>query len=280
MTSAQQDQVMAIGALGGSGTRAVAQLLINAGVYMGEPLNFANDNIFFTACFMNPAWQGNATSTEISGRIEIFERHMRQRNVSKHELKTLERLPYSTSYQYPPHLFPDLRKQRPFKAALSTWGWKEPNTHIYLKDLANYFPQLKYIHVLRHGLDMAFAKNKKQLLNWGHLFGITVHKNDSEAELSRKQLDYWISSTKRVIEIGKKYLPGRFYLLKYEQVCKHSATEVPELLKFMNINIQEDHSNLHDVFQLSDGTGRYKLNDLSIFRPEQLKAVEELGFEI
>lgn len=45
------DNVIAIGALGGSGTRICAQILIELGVFMGHDLNNANDNLLFTRLF-------------------------------------------------------------------------------------------------------------------------------------------------------------------------------------------------------------------------------------
>ena len=37
------------------------------------------------------------------------------------------------------------------------WGWKEPNTHIVLPQILKLAPGLKYIHVVRHGLDSVAA---------------------------------------------------------------------------------------------------------------------------
>ena len=48
--------MIAIGALGGSGTRAVAQVFLEAGIYMGDDLNRANDNLIFTRLFKDPNW--------------------------------------------------------------------------------------------------------------------------------------------------------------------------------------------------------------------------------
>jgi hypothetical protein len=42
-------------------------------------------------------------------------------------------------------------------APISMWGWKEPNTHVVLDRLWAELPRLKYVHVRRHGLDMAFS---------------------------------------------------------------------------------------------------------------------------
>ena len=44
----------AIGGLGGSGTRVVAQILRDVGIFMGTDLNGANDNLWFTLLFKRP----------------------------------------------------------------------------------------------------------------------------------------------------------------------------------------------------------------------------------
>ena len=43
-----------IGGVGGSGTRVVAQMMSEAGVYIGDLLNEPNDNLWFTLLFRRP----------------------------------------------------------------------------------------------------------------------------------------------------------------------------------------------------------------------------------
>ncbi len=280
MSSEHHDEIIAVGALGGSGTRAVAQLLIDLGIYMGTPLNFANDNVVFTAIFLDTKWHASADRMALEERLGIFEKYMRSGVISRKELRKLERLPYDYSLQYPPDLFPTLRKKKPLRQTHTTWGWKEPNTHIYLPQLAEYFPGLRYIHVLRHGLDMAFAKNKKQLFNWGHLFGIDARPDEPEDILCQKQLEYWIRSSRRVMEEGLQKLGERFYLLRYEEICNSPSREIEKLKNFLKPLITDPGKDLDSIFELSSGSGRYREHDLSIFTDEQLSAVEELGFRI
>ena len=70
--------MIAIGGLGGSGTRAVAEVFKQTGIYMGDDLNRANDNLLFTRLFKNPDWYKTATEKNIQERLEIFERYMAQ----------------------------------------------------------------------------------------------------------------------------------------------------------------------------------------------------------
>ncbi len=68
--------MIAIGALGGSGTRAIAEILIQSGVYMGDDLNGPYDNLIFTRLFKNPEWYMKSSSMQKQKRFGIFENYM------------------------------------------------------------------------------------------------------------------------------------------------------------------------------------------------------------
>ena len=69
-------KVIAIGALGGSGTRVVAQILKNSGIYIGDNINHPNDNLIFTALFKAPKWYKKASRKDIDKRLRIFDKCM------------------------------------------------------------------------------------------------------------------------------------------------------------------------------------------------------------
>ncbi len=52
--------LVAIGGMGGSGTRLIARILVECGIYMGSDLNEALDNLVFTRLFKDPVWFRNA----------------------------------------------------------------------------------------------------------------------------------------------------------------------------------------------------------------------------
>ena len=69
--------MIAIGALGGSGTRAIAEVLIQSGIYMGDDLNGPNDNLIFTRLFKNPDWYRNSSDSQKQKRMILFEKYMK-----------------------------------------------------------------------------------------------------------------------------------------------------------------------------------------------------------
>lgn len=274
-------KIITISALGGSGTRVVAQILINIGIYMGDELNHANDNLIFTRLFKNPEWVKNATKEDWKSRLAIFEKYMIQGKLSMPKLKKLfiasiNNPTYSSNYQF---FFRMIRKKK-LISKNKIWGWKEPNTQHFIPQINNYFPNFRLIHVLRNGLDMAFSKNKQQLKNWGFKYNIFLNGFETEEELAVKQLDFWIESTKEVLE-KSKLLNSRFYLLNYSNFCKNPTYEINSLLDFIEEDIpQTKKEELFKIPVFSESNNRYKSYDLSIFSIEQLNFVKSMGFNI
>jgi hypothetical protein len=76
--------MVAIGGVGGSGTRIVAQLIKDAGFYLGSDLNSANDNLWFTLLFKRPRWfiRNSANREVIFQGLDIFSRAMTGNSLS------------------------------------------------------------------------------------------------------------------------------------------------------------------------------------------------------
>lgn len=273
------DNVIAIGALGGSGTRICAQILIELGVFMGHDLNNANDNLLFTRLFKNPRWFNKSSLKE--KRFGTFAKCMKGEKLSLAEKFDVIYATYTNptikGWRY--LLKKGINLSQPTFLP-NPWGWKEPNTQIYIEELVNFFPRLKYIHVIRHGLDMAFSTNKQQLKHWGYKFGIEINDFDSPNELAKKQLDYWIACNNYVINIAKK-LPENFYLLNYQNLCKNPIDEIENILEFLDISIDEHlMKKLVSIPNDNLKTGRYLTKDIKIFTSTQIEAVKNLGFDV
>jgi len=282
MQQTTQFPVISVGALGGSGTRVVAQILMDLGIYMGDILNKSNDNLVFTFLFKNPKWLENAEDYEIYDRLRIFEKYMENEILSgKESMQVVNALLSFELFRRNYIYYPSFIINYYFKKSINhnRWGWKEPNNQIFLPFFIRHFKHLKYIHVVRHGLDMAFSSNKQQLLNWGWKYGLDV--NGKNVPLPHHQLEYWIRSNNQTIEEGHKALDKGFYILNYDQFCINPQDEVPKLLDFLDLTAPENVLNkLISLPKIPNTMGRYKNRDLSIFSKSQLQAVEDLGFSI
>jgi hypothetical protein len=77
-TSSQAGPV-AIRGVGGSGTRLVADIVLELGFYLGADLNYERDNLWFTLLLKRPEWYAKeraGDSTGIHVALRLFERVM------------------------------------------------------------------------------------------------------------------------------------------------------------------------------------------------------------
>lgn len=274
--------VIAIGALGGSGTRAIAQVLIEAGVYMGDNLNYPNDNLIFTRLLKNPAFHKTASNEDINERLNVFKQYMERNHLNFHDAGIL--LKASTdnlNFKDNRKLWVTIiRKILTVPKQREVWGWKEPNTQIYIEELYNFFDNLKYIHVVRHGLDMAFSNNKQQLLTWGYKYDIHVQGNEKEDEVAYKQLEYWIKSTEESLKKGEK-LGDNFLLINHSTFCKSPKEQIDRIIEFSGLAVEEEKlSELYKIPKQTKTIGRYQKHNLDIFDNHQIDFVKQLGFEV
>lgn len=234
---------VAIGGVGGSGTRVVAETLIRLGVPLGSNLNKSSDNLNFTQCFRRQDWFADFPSErELLVAWDSF-------------------IDLGIEYE-------NGALTNPRDAAVPKWGWKEPNTHIFLPFLLKNVPDFKYIHVLRSGLDMAFSKNQNQPKNWGQFILNTPCDDQVTPTYS---LNYWIAANNRVLKLQQQ-MKGNFLLIKYDELCKNPKRELEKLLLF--VNRRGDVDELASYIYPIKTIGRHLKEDLSIFSAEQLRQVE------
>ena len=267
---------IAIGALGGSGTRVIAEILIQAGVFMGNNLNDANDNLTFTCLFKRPEWYLNSQKKDRIKHLLVFKKLM-----AGEKLTIDERILYSKAYFTNWNYTLKNKVKAPFKDRRDqqylAWGWKEPNTHHYIKDLNEVFPDLHYIHVVRNGLDMAFSGNLQQLKNFGENYDIQFRSNQDKIPVA--QMEYWIRANEHAINLAREILNERFFLLKFEDLCRNPESNIRRLFRFLNIKLPEPTlQSLFNLPKMPSSSGRFQQADLSIFSDEQISAVQRLGY--
>lgn len=284
---------IAVGGVGGSGTRVVAEILKRVGIYMGSDLNPSNDNLWFTLLLKRPSWfirNAEKNESEIYRGLSIFEKLMTGRSLSSGDLAFILQAGVDIAMRGHDHIhsgrgmwafkrvFNMLKKRKSHFPANTAWGWKEPNTHIFIRYLVTHFKQLKYIHVIRHGLDMAYSNNQAQLFNWGRLFGVIP---DSSISLPKASLQYWIKANKQAIDLGQRLLGNKFLLLNFDRLCLNPSAEIDRLLDFVEIDkASVAINNLVALPRMPKSFGRYKGSDMSVFSNNEIEAVREMGFEV
>jgi len=283
-----------IGGVGGSGTRVVAMILSKFGFYIGNDLNRASDNLLYTLLFKRPKWfyKNCHNRKEIDIGINLFNKLMlREETPSLGELLFLLRAIGSMALfgnnlrGSGKGLWPVMRMQRLLfakkcvKSKYIGWGWKEPNSHLLIENLADHFRDFRYIHTVRHGLDMAFSKNQQQLYNWGPLYG--VQRPVSPSEEARASLKYWIRVNEKVRNIGKQMGDDRFLSVNFDELCVSPERGIRGLLSFLGIEVdQEVYQEAVRLPKTPSSTGRYRLQDIRQFDEEDLRLLPKFGFSV
>jgi hypothetical protein len=282
-----------IGGVGGSGTRVVAEIVALYGFFMGKDLNNASDNLSYTLLFKRPAWFRKyypMNKRFITGLSIMEKALLTGEELTYKERVFLKRAAKQMSKHGHTHdgrgrgdwvlgRLPVIKYGLPLKAEqYAGWGWKEPNTHLALEAFEKYFPNFKYIHTVRHGLDMAFSDNQQQLYNWGPLFGIKVPEKQEEIPLA--SFRFWVEANRRAIETGKKLGPDKFLLLNFDKLCDAPHKEVIKIADFLGITLSDEILAAAARRPSKPGsTGRYREHPGIVYSPDDLAFLKELGFE-
>jgi hypothetical protein len=282
-----------IGGIGGSGTRLVASIMQALRVFIGNDIIFTLDNITYTHLFKRPRWyyRNRNNPGQVETGIRILEKSMtNNKSYTPGEFlfllkATIEMARYGHNIEKDgtgKWAFQRMRKilfnRQEELNAYNGWGWKEANSHLIVKDLFRFFPEIKYIHTVRHGLDLAYSTTQQQLYIWGPMFGVPVPENkDHEPQASFR---YWVEVNRRALELQNELGSDKFLILNFDDLCENPETMVTELIKFTGIKAAPDQiQNAIGIPRIPDTRGRFKAHDISEFKPDDLDFLESMGFK-
>jgi len=293
LPAAGRDSPVVIGGVGGSGTRVVAEIVASLGWHLGADLNHALDHLGFTLLFKHARWRTEQSAGRNRRALELLARSLRGRpRLRPGFLALAARAAAGMVRGGHNHLgegsgfWPLVRAGKLFvdgpsrrAANQRCWGWKEPNSHIFLDQIAAAFPGVRYIHTIRHGVDMAFSENLQQLMTWGSFFDVAPPS--SADETPRALLTYWVRANRRAFAIGSALGSERFLSLRFEDLCRTPEAAVVRIAAFLGRDLEPgERARLAAIPNAPDSIGRHRHHDLGQFRREDLDAVSELGFEL
>jgi hypothetical protein len=275
-----QPHVVAIGGVGGSGTRIGAALLQILGYYIGDDLNEPLDNLWFTLLFKRRSILMESRP-DLGALVSLFFSRMSgEADFSGEQRARVFRLVNDGRLQHSQDWL--RRRAESFlggpcsRHAGQPWGWKEPNTHIIVDRLLEIEPDLRYIHFIRHPLDMALSANQNQLENWGPIF-----LNRNIAHEPRQSLAYWCAAHRRVDAVMRRW-PKRTLTIDFDEICADPLNQGARVARFLNVELT--HASGAKLGTLIDrkrlSSGRFKAADLTQFNPDDMSYVKELGYVV
>lgn len=193
-----------VGGVGGSGTRLIASLLESMGMFMGSEVNESNDSLLWPP--FRKLLHDNASGAQAPREQVLFD-----------ALTLFERQMHET--------------WRASDSHCHNWFWKVPTTFYWLEPVSRYFPGMRYIHVIRHGLDMAFTSNVRQMRVWARAVDMKV----SQPITPDQVLTYWVRANALAVERARTLLGERFYLLDYDHLCTDPVAALRQLATFLGL---------------------------------------------
>ncbi len=274
---------VAVGGVGGSGTRVMARVLQKIGFDMGSDLNDSLDDLCFTALFKRPAlWPLGQHTSDLVAALEIYltgRGVVTPQTISlvQHQERTqqlLKEIGGEIAWLEKGSLADRAAHLASMGGAAEVWGWKEPNTHVVLPFLLAALPNLTYIHVIRHGVDMAFSSNQTQLQLWGQAFGNSSLEDDP----FHRSVSYWCCTHRRMVELSRLH-PGRIYLLRLESLFESQSDLAKDLSEFLNrpelaTHLEQALSEIERPTTL----GRHKTKETLSLSQENRATLESLGY--
>ena len=198
---------VAIGGVGGSGTRLGSALLQILGYYIGDDLNESLDNLWFTLLFKRRSILMEF-KPDLRSLISLFFMRMSgQTSFSREQRAWVIRLACEGRLQHSQEWLQQRADSFLSDGCLrdtgQPWGWKEPNTHIIIDQLVETNPDLRYIHFRRHPIYMALSANQNQLQNWG-----PVLLNRDVGQEPHDSLTFWCAAHRRMDVLMRRW-PGQ-----------------------------------------------------------------------
>lgn len=283
---------VAVGGVGGSGTRVVASILDAAGVDMGTDLNESMDDLWFTILFKSRRVHERMHADRVYARrsFELYEKLATGRGAfSVWDRARMASSAVRVAARGHNHLGHGrgrwaLRRLRSMLHALEDrpmpdrWGWKEPCTHLYVDLLADRWRDARYVHVVRDGRDMAYSGNVQDLYLWGPGLGILPPRGGDPDALVEALLRHWAAVNSRTLAAGPAALGDRFVVVRFEDFCAEPEATVGSLLERLDLAAGADAAALAALIEPPASLGRHHGREVPGLGPAEEEALTRLGY--
>jgi hypothetical protein len=203
---------LVIGATGGSGTRVVARIVRQAGHFIGTNLNASEDSMEFPEFY--DRWINRYVLRSIAP-------------LCREEEELLLR-DFTACVE---------RHRSPMPAEPGPWGWKEPRSIYFLPFLNHHWPELKFIHVVRDGRDMAFSANQNQPRKHGPA---VLRQELQDAPQPVRSALLWARINCEAASYGETQMPDRYLRVRFETLCQEPQATIAGILRFLRVDAALD----------------------------------------
>ncbi len=266
-----------------SGTSLVSRILDKSGIMMGKDLQTDHESKFFIQLNKWIYQNAGADWARPKALEELIDYAPARKQVEEY-LRI--RIASSSSKKF---------SGRNLKNGLfdmdSKWGWKDPRNGPSLPIWKDIWPEMKIIHVVRHGVDVAASLHSRSLKNWTEDEGrfkkwtkmykwrsskSPIRKGQRAATLSHA-LEFWAEQ----MDVEKKVIQSYENVLeiRYEDLLTSPAVVLKDIWNY--IGKETDEKLLREIETMVDYSRAfaYKQNEeLSVFAQENKSILEKFGY--
>lgn len=266
-----------------SGTSLVSRILDKSGIMMGKDLQTDHESKFFIQLNKWIYQNAGADWARPKALEELIDYAPARKQVEEY-LRI--RIASSSSKKF---------SGRNLKNGLfdmdSKWGWKDPRNGPSLPIWKDIWPEMKIIHVVRHGVDVAASLHSRSLKNWTEDEGrfkkwtkmykwrsskSPIRKGQRAATLSHA-LEFWAEQ----MDVEKKVIQSYENVLeiRYEDLLISPAVVLKDIWNY--IGKETDEKLLREIETMVDYSRAfaYKQNEeLSVFAQENESILERFGY--
>lgn len=230
-----------VAATGGSGTRVIVNILQHVGFYMGVRVNEAGDSGPMEQIIHR--WHERyltraLTAAESDEMVSFFHHH-----VARHRLA----IPDETMM----------------------WGWKNPRGIFFLPLYFQEYPELRYVHVIRDGRDLAYSRNQGQTGDFAYL----LEKSERGWPIPLRCVRLWALANLALSRYARENHPDQYHCLRYEDLCDMPEETIAGLFEFLQLpGEQWDMSGAADIVQVVGNIGRFRNHPVT-----EVEALECVG---
>jgi Sulfotransferase family len=237
-----------IGGVGGSGTRVIARIVRRAGYFLGTNLTGAEDAVEFWEFY--DRWINRfllRKQVPLSREERILMKLDWERRLARHLLV----LPS-----------PDSR-----------WGWKNPRSILLLAFFHETYPDMKFIHVVRDGRDMAFSATAQDQCR---MHGAALCR-ENRAASAVETAAFWSETNLMAAQYAETNMQNGYLRIKFETLCAKPRESVEELLSFLGDKMSDACQIAAEHIILPETIGRWReCTEGNLLEEIQLKAQDAL----
>ena len=242
-----------IGGTGGSGTRVVTALVQHAGYFIGTNLHRSLDSLDMDRFCDN--W---------------LRQHLMApgRTLSQKKQAAMDRDLESALIWH----------RSGIQSADSRWALKHPRTVLMLPYLQGRYPQMRFVHVIRDGRDMAFSTNTRQSDLYGDVILPDAAVGRPAAENSMR---FWAYSNLEAKKFGETALGARYLRVRLENLCDDTESEIGRLFDWLGVDGRNTES-AHTIVKRPTSIGRWQTESESLLQRLTTigaEALDAFGYE-